>query len=513
MTTGEALSCPYCNAVVPADAAAPSGRVVCPRCGETFAGRPPTTAVTAAPPAPRPAAPSPGAPPLLQAAPPNWPFRLAALSLVVLVICSLLRVVLADYPPARIGYPFMVGVACLGLLAAVWLWYFRTRRSNQAVVLFVLGNMLFMAGVALPFALLTTDSRRQHDPKNLPDDKEPPPATVGRRVAPGQLPALGYLPRDTNLVAGLHVRELLQEKGGREFLEQGGWSPAREMDVLKMTRGWTGLPPEAIDHVVAGSRPGQALLPKFNVPQLFIVVQTREPYDLKGFSKEVTSGRKDQLHQRPLYYFQPNKMQGFLWCPTDRTFVVGVLPDLANAGEVEALLRAVLPARPHAGAEALPGRLRACLQQRVGRGTLLWVAGQDVPTFLLRPLVPFDKENKGRGLGLDKIQTFHLGLRFRHEDVALAAEFQCTDAGAALRLERFLKDMKLEGLEAPRVAGALPALTWAPAFAWGPAPLATAAALVAGRTHQERQARDAAENWVSVQVRGNPADLRKALKR
>src|SRR5947209_18605935 len=118
--TGEALTCPYCNARVHAGAAVgPSGRVTCPRCGEAFA------AAGAAGPAPTPEA----APPeLLQAAPPNWPGRLAGLSAVALVVSLLLRVVLTGSTAAEKAFPFMVGLASLGGVAAVWLWYFGRRR-------------------------------------------------------------------------------------------------------------------------------------------------------------------------------------------------------------------------------------------------------------------------------------------------------------------------------------------------------------------------------------------------
>src|SRR4051794_7411053 len=101
--TVEVQSCPFCNALVPVGS---GGRVTCPRCGETFTGRP-SAAFTATPPhAPPEAAP----PQLLQAAPPNRPLQLAALSVLVLVLSLLLRAVLTDYLPAQKAFPFMVGL-------------------------------------------------------------------------------------------------------------------------------------------------------------------------------------------------------------------------------------------------------------------------------------------------------------------------------------------------------------------------------------------------------------------
>lgn len=507
--TVEAQTCPYCNALTPASSPDALGRATCPRCGESFAARPTTTAVTPTPAGLPPTARFPsvnGAEParLLVAAPPSWPARLGALSGTLLAFSLLLRVALGSYAPAEKGFPFMFGLGCLGLVAAVWLWYFHRRRSNQAVVWFVLGNMLVMVGVAVPFALLTRDARRSHDPKQLEQEEELLPLRhVNRPVAPAQLPALGYLPRDTKILAAIHVRELLQEKDGRDFLEPGGWVPVEL--ALGQVKKWTGLPPEAIDQVVVGLRAG-----KLPVPQSFFVVQTRQPYDLKAFAKELTAGRKDQLHQHPLYFFQPGKLQGFLWCPSERTFVLGVVPDLANADEVKALLLTLLPARPYAGVDGLPEALRQCVRQRLPRGTLLWLAGHKVPP-LWNLVIPF-KAIKGLPRDLDKVNTFHLDVRFQ-KGVALVGEFQCADDAAAQRLQQFLAKQDFSGLEA-KVAGTLPAaLTWATVAGWGPEPVATPGVLLAALRHQERQARDAAEHWVSMQVRGSTERLRQALRR
>ncbi len=502
--TAAALSCPYCNALVAATAATPTGRIVCPRCGESFLATA-ATGITVAPPPDHAVTPL-----LLQAAPPNWPLRLAALSAVVLVVSVLARVVLADYEPARRGLPFMVGLSALGGGAAVWLWFFRRLRSNGAVVGFLLANMVCTLAVALAFALLTEDVRRRHDPRQAPPDEEPSPITTfDRPVAPAQLPALGYLPRDTNLIAALHVRELLREPDGRDFLEPGGWAPVKV--ALREVREQTGLPPEAIDHVVAGSRPGQMtqFLP-FPIPQPFIVVQTRQPYDLRKFPAKLTEGKHEEFRGRPIYRTLPrNGVEGFLWCPTDRIFVLASWFDGSRYEDV----RARLPAHPEQRTTGLPEPLRRCLEERVGKGTLVWVAGTNVPRELLKPVLAFVKAAPEAPADLTKIQTFYLGLRFQ-KDVALVGEFRCADAASARRLQRLLEAQQLPGLGAPRVAGPLPAaLTWVPAFAWGPEPLPTTAALVAARRHAEQQTGGAAAHWVSMQLRGTPEQLRQALRR
>src|SRR4051794_30349567 len=122
MMTAEAQTCPFCNALVPASAAAATGRTICPRCGESFVA-PPTSSGSLPTQLPVPdSVNDTPAPQLLQAAPPNRPGQLAALGGAVLVFSFLLRTVLAGYVPAQKAFPFMVGLASLGLIGAVWLW-------------------------------------------------------------------------------------------------------------------------------------------------------------------------------------------------------------------------------------------------------------------------------------------------------------------------------------------------------------------------------------------------------
>src|SRR5205807_2103792 len=105
---------------------------------------------------------------------------------------------------------------------------------------------------------------------------------------------------------------------------------------------WTGLTAEELDHVVAGSRG------VFPFLQMFVVVKTRQPYNVSTFSEKLTGGKKDDYRGQPLYRFQPSPAEGFLWCATERVFVLAVWV----GGKYEEV-RARIPANPAAGVAGL----------------------------------------------------------------------------------------------------------------------------------------------------------------
>src|SRR6266511_3402703 len=151
------LTCPYCNAVVPLTGSVTAGQTLtCPRCEERFKA---LGDVKIAP-----------SIPLLSPAP---------------------------LAPAR-------------------------RLSNRALALTVVGVMLLMAAGTTIFALLTEKERRENDKglKHSRTWKRPPqleleePEPVSP-VAPRDLDALQLLPGDLDVLAGVHVALVLQEKEGQ----------------------------------------------------------------------------------------------------------------------------------------------------------------------------------------------------------------------------------------------------------------------------------------------------------
>jgi hypothetical protein len=187
------LFCPYCNARVGRTEPLHAGeRLNCPRCGESFAYRPPEEGVNGQGESHAAGIPQ---PPEESLSPPRPPNRKTALR-----------------------------------------------------ILFVMG---VMAALALTWALATVDFRRDNDYKNKRHDVIVPPGQAGGSTAPAELAGLGYLPADVNVLAALQVREALRLPEGKAFLNQLRKGPFAF--VLNAVEKSSGLSWEEIDHVVVGA--------------------------------------------------------------------------------------------------------------------------------------------------------------------------------------------------------------------------------------------------------------------
>ncbi|HYT94256.1 MAG TPA: hypothetical protein VEL76_36405 [Gemmataceae bacterium] len=467
----EVLTCPYCNAQVPGPEV-PRARIPCPRCGETFPYRLLTSeGIAAGPPPPSPLVDPAPSPSLLRATPAHRAVEIGILGGLFILISLILRAVSRDNG-ILMGVPFLFLLGGICLFASVWLWYFRERRSNQATGLFIVGNMVLVALLVLPYALLTVDFRRSRDPRG----KEPEPESPAKdraKTPPGgyaaaELPALGWLPADNNIVIGIHLADLRRDKAGEAFLKDPSWEPLRE--ALTRVEHLTGLKPETIDHIALGAQ----LLPGLPVPLEFTaVVRTSEPYNPKSFGA-VLAERKPMLHEGRLLYPLPFTGGG-VWCADQRTLLVRV-----SLGSPFEQLKKTLPLTPRTGTEGLTAPLCEAIEKRLPRGTFVWMAGQSVPAEMLAAVLPFADGTKSTPAPLKGVKTFAVGLAFQ-PDVALIGDLECADPKAAAALQTFLEGQKVEGIGAPKVVRA------------------PGGANITGA-------------WVSFQLRANPDALRQALR-
>jgi hypothetical protein len=503
--TPEPLTCPYCNARVPAPGPSEARpRIPCPRCGETFTYRPADSTA----PAPAPAAAAngtPAAPRLLRSVPTHVAVQLGILSVVVVLASLALRIAFPDSATTRTAFPFMFLLGAVGAIAAAWLWYFRRPHTNGATALFVLGNMLLVALIALPYALLTTGFRRSNDPPPRRDLNLSGPGKSGEGRGPAELAALGYLPADSNLLVGVHVTDLLREPAGKEFLANPSWRPLGL--ALGQVEKWTGLKQEAIDHVALGARTD-------GLPQLTVVVRTARPYDPVSFRVLHDESKPTEHHGRLLYPLLLRPVgQGALWCVDERTLLLRLWWDPTGFPE----MKESLPLRPRPGDAGLAPALRACLRERLPRGALVWVAGTSPPPQLVAAVLPFARGAKTVPAPLKKLRAFVAALAFYPgaEEVALVGNLEAADGKTAEALQRFLQGQKVPELGAPKVIGpasdaAEQALLGASAVALGGSPrgaesVATVAALAASLPRGQG-------DWVSFQLRARPGVLHEALR-
>jgi hypothetical protein len=245
------------------------------------------------------------------------------------------------------------------------------------------------------------------------------------------LPALGWLPPDTTVVAGIDAAELRRTPNGRDLLASAlkALSPRATPDDLESL---TGLKWEEIDHVVLGLKAEDGI-----PPRLTLGVQTKEPYDAQAV--------RDALHAQPapapggkaLYSFKPKEgwLKLHLWCADERTLIVGLLPSHFTA----------VPSRPADGANRLPEEVRTLLEKRVESASPVWAVGfaedwkqTGAPLLLSRlPQEDFDR--------LNRVRSFAVCLTPGSRGVSAA--LKCDDAAAAAALEKRLLDAKPAGAD------------------------------------------------------------------
>lgn len=310
--------------------------------------------------------------------------------------------------------------------------------KNLRVGAIVLGVMLLMAAAGLTYALLTQDRRRDNDkevasrnrrpiPKPEPRKKRQPlpPATP---VAPADLPALGYLPAGTGLIAAAHVHEALTSPAGEE-LESRSFRVAIAEFKLEDLEGLTGVAHDDLDHVALGLEVGGA--DRIDAP-IHLVARTREKYDRERLLAKLNADEKPTREKTPdggtreVYAVKVrDAIEGHLWLIDDRTFVVGLFT--AKLGGV--------PEKPAAGMAHLPKELREAVTTRLASGQPIWTAGhakqwpKTLATLLKGALdgVPL----LGR---IDDVRTFAVGV-VPDKPMKVQGAFRCADEAAAARLE------------------------------------------------------------------------------
>ncbi len=381
----ESLTCPYCNALVPAAGAAPVGqRIPCPRCGEAFTLRHPPPRLSAD----------------LQPTP-------------------------SDAFPAATAVQLDVERQL------------HAGRNNRIVAGAVLGVMATGAAVGLVFALCTIGDRRAHDTALPPPPRRSPlvdlPSPAVTATAPAALEALRWLPNDCTLIAGAQLTELRQTEEGRDLLNHlfriGPW----EINADLLER-WTGLKAREIDHLVVGVRAEEP----FPTPTV-LVVRTVRPYDRSAVKAALAAEPSpNAAGGKTIYQGRPadGGFRPVLWFADDRTLVVGLM-----ARHIEAV-----PDRPADGLERMPAAVREQMQTLLPGGPV-WVVGHSPDwrrtsaAWLLRA-APTDKDADLLG----HVRDFALQLQVERP-ATLTAVIRCDGEPAAAALEARLTNAKPAGMD------------------------------------------------------------------
>jgi hypothetical protein len=273
------------------------------------------------------------------------------------------------------------------------------RWSNRTIGAIVLGGMAVMAVLGLVFALNTQSERRSRDPVN----------------------PLGYLPSDTNVIASVHLTQLLKDPAGREFANQLTLGPTG-LGLANIER-LTGLKREDVNVAVLGLK-----MEAQQFPRVLLVVQTREPYDEAAVREALKTERQTERGQKTLHQF-PGGIPLFkpaVWFASANILVIC----LNKPEDFDAV-----PLTPHAGVDHLAAPLQVLLHDQLGRGSQAWLIAHadkwDEMFFKPRLGLPGDRE------ALAKVQTVGVWLRF-DQTAFLNAACRCNAPDAAEALRQYL---------------------------------------------------------------------------
>jgi predicted Zn finger-like uncharacterized protein len=298
--------------------------------------------------------------------------------------------------------------------------------SNRTIGFSVLGVMVLMAIGGLTLALLTVESRRKNDYR-VTKSTHPPTAIQ----APGEVAGLGFLPPEVNFVAAMQVAELLKDPEGKKLLEAP--RPAAINVLLDAVQKWTRLRAEDLDQIAAGTEI------KDKLPQLTVVVTTRNAYDPAALAKALQPSEPTEYRRKKLFRFAAQPGECMLWCPEPRTLVLLIRLDALKLTDLESI-----PLMPRKGASAVPAAIKEVME-RISKQSLIWVAGDFRETDALRELLPLAPLPAELARFLMKLTA--IGLSVSSQDgLVLVGDFRA-GADVARVLEKELKGLRVPNMQ------------------------------------------------------------------
>jgi hypothetical protein len=443
--TIDPISCPYCNALLTeVDPKTASGRILCPRCGETF------------PFVPNPLAPFPkreggeevpqvidrspfSREPEASASAKRWSNR--TIAFLVLALMGVVAILFLGFalqtehirrehdemlPKAQtVTIPIGIALVCNVYIVALIFAVVRPKERPGALPVTILLSGL--TAIIVTTGLMRVHLRRSSNP--YPEELSPYPPI--NSVAPPHLSGLRYLPADTNLIAAIHVADLLKSATGRNLLDRPG--PFTQLEQ------WIGLPLPEIDHVVLGLKVDDRLLPR-----LIVVVETLRPFSKKELKEKLKGSR----------FRDPEAIR----FPSDHSFIMGLTSDdlkaIPKPPPVPSPTRGGREGR--GGINQLPPAIQTALRERIDKAARVWAVGASddwertvVLAYLNALPPPFPPPTGGGGHGwgdvLKNVQIFAIGLRMDQE-MTLTVALKCSNDQAGQALDQFLNKQKIEAI-------------------------------------------------------------------
>lgn len=421
---GFTTTCSYCNAIVSLAAPPrPGQRISCARCGEEFIyhGAEPVaeTEVPAAP----------AEPPAL---PSRRPVSNRAVALAVggvmtfmalLCLAWALHTVEARREHDRgiskeqeIALPLflkLIGVVWVtGLVVLLFDTWQRRHAGTEpsARPRWLLGLVAVLATAGLFFVFVSGPLRHRSSHAVVPED-----APVAQPLRPAQMEVLKFVPGDSNIIAGIHVAEALNQPLSRQYLQDFRIGPL-ELGAERLEQ-WTGLRLDDMEQLTLALKLEGLLVPRFT-----LVVRTKLPYQAEAILKKLAAVRIPERVRKDSYRFQlgNSSLKPVLWCPPEGQYLVIAL----SPGDLDASFD------KSTGVENLIQPLRTLLNERMSAPSPVWLAAHSEhweQTLLAAWLAQVPEQNRSI---LATMQTLGIWLEFG-QDVTLNAAARCATRQAA----------------------------------------------------------------------------------
>jgi hypothetical protein len=292
----------------------------------------------------------------------------------------------------------------------------------------VVGVMIVMAIVGLSYALWTVQLRRARDPKGSLD-----PVKFRR---PLELEGLGLLPKDNDIVVGLHIAEWLEDKAvGQPLLEEP--QPAELAWFVRQITRTTAMELKEIDHIVLGL--------SFEAQQLTAVVKTRRPMVGERIAEHQPA--KSALYQKsPLYEFELQPFGGALvWWIDPKTAIHTIRLAMPTVEHIKGLAATARPIE-----DVLAPPLHAAVKERLTKYQFAWAVGRLDRLGAVKDLARFIPAAKLPMNAAKNLRTFAFGLE-PVEGVTCTGSFHVQDAKAAASLEKLLDGLTMPDALARKV--------------------------------------------------------------
>jgi len=310
--------------------------------------------------------------------------------------------------------------------------------GKTKTLLAILAVMALMALTAGIFAWTTKDFRRRNDYRT---QKAADPETKSAAAADAAI--VGFLPAKCNVVAALNVAALRQQAATRRLLDE----PPLGAFARQVPR-WTGLAWTDIDQIALGAEVTAKL------PQLFIVVQTRQPYPAGKAAAALAPAVPTQHRNKTLVRFPLQPVgEGLLWRHSEQILVFVLGLDAVVTDDLDAI-----PSRPRPGLEGFAAPLRAALTERLPPVSAGWLAGHlGEPTGLAELLALTGQKHAALDMLL-QTKTFVVSVQ-THDQATLTGHFFTGSVKSRAKLQAFLESLRGPEATSLQVAGPPPDVT------------------------------------------------------